>query len=49
MEVTDFDGTFKGSGQEVTILDTFEDQDCQAWIDTAHTSSAAAKTAFAPW
>jgi hypothetical protein len=37
MEVTDFDGTFKGSGQEVTILDTFEDQDCQAWVDAGHT------------
>lgn len=33
IEVTDFDGTFKGAGQGVTVIDTFADQDCQSRVD----------------
>jgi hypothetical protein len=36
MDIWDFDGYFKGSGEGVTFLDTFADQDCQAWIDAGH-------------
>jgi hypothetical protein len=29
IEIWDFDGYFKGSGQDVTFIDTFPDQECQ--------------------
>jgi hypothetical protein len=33
IEVWNFDGTFKGAGQNATVIDTFADQDCQAVVD----------------
>lgn len=33
VEVWNFDGTFKGAGQNATVIDTFADQDCQAQVD----------------
>lgn len=31
--IEDFDGYFKGAGQDVTIIDTFADQECQSTAD----------------
>ena len=33
VEVWDFEGYFKGAGQGVTVIDTFENMECQALID----------------
>jgi len=33
MEIWDFDGYFKGSGEGVTVIDTFPDQECQGLVD----------------
>lgn len=33
MEIENFDGYFKGSGEAETIIGTFADQECQPWVD----------------
>ncbi len=33
MEIWDFDGYFKGSGEDATVIDTFPDQECQSLVD----------------
>ena len=33
MEIWDFDGYFKGSGEGVTVIDTFPDQECQSLVN----------------
>ncbi len=41
MEIENFDGYFKGSGEAETIIGTFADQDCQPWIDRGRYPAAA--------
>ncbi len=36
IEIRDYDGNFKGSGQNVTFVDTFENQECQAWWEAGN-------------
>lgn len=36
IEVWNFDGYFKGSGQDATFIDTFANMDCAAWVADGH-------------